>query len=117
MSSIRGRRPPPRRPKRRRREPAQPPSGAAPKAGGKTVKVSEKEFSIALTGGNKLQAGKYTFAVENTGKIEHDLAIVGGKLKETKTPLIAGQSKELAVDLQPGKYKFFCRCRGTSSPA
>lgn len=93
-------------------ETTQPPAGA-PAAGGKTVKVSEKEFSIALASGNKLKAGKYTFAAQNVGKIEHDLSVEGGKLKETKTPLIpSGQSKSLSVDLQPGKYKFFCSVPG-----
>lgn len=92
-------------------ETKQPP--AAPAAGGKTVKVSEKEFSIALASGNQLKAGRYTFAVQNVGKIEHDLTIEGGKLKETKTPLIpGGQSKSLSVDLQPGKYKFYCSVPG-----
>jgi len=92
-------------------------TGSAPPAsapgGGKTVKVSEKEFSIALAGGNKLQAGKYTFAVDNAGKIQHDLAIEGNGIKETKTPLIdAGQSKSLSVDLKPGKYTFYCSVPG-----
>jgi uncharacterized cupredoxin-like copper-binding protein len=84
-------------------------------AGGpaKTVNVSEKEFSIALAGGNNLKTGTYKFAVDNTGKIQHDLAIEGNGIKETKTPLIdAGQSKSLEVDLKPGKYTFFCTVPG-----
>jgi uncharacterized cupredoxin-like copper-binding protein len=84
-------------------------------AGGpaKTVNVSEKEFSIALAGGNSLKTGTYKFAVDNTGKIQHDLAIEGNGIKETKTPLIdAGQSKSLQVDLKPGKYTFFCTVPG-----
>ena len=77
------------------------------------MKVSEKEFSIALTGGNKLKSGSYTFAVDNAGKIQHDLAIEGNGIKETKTPLIdAGQSKSLSVDLKPGKYTFYCTVPG-----
>jgi uncharacterized cupredoxin-like copper-binding protein len=89
--------------------------GTPSPAGGatKTVNVSEKEFSIALAGGNDLKAGKYKFAVDNTGKIQHDLAIEGNGVKETKTPLIdAGQSKSLQVDLKPGKYTFFCTVPG-----
>src|SRR5207247_9820151 len=93
--------------------PAGPTSQGAPAAGGKTVKVSEKEFSIALAAGAKLNAGKYTFAVQNTGTIEHDLAIEGGKLKETKTPLIGGgKSKKLGGALQPGQYKLCCTVPG-----
>jgi uncharacterized cupredoxin-like copper-binding protein len=89
--------------------------GTPTPAGGpaKTVNVSEKEFSIALAGGSNLKAGKYKFAVDNTGKIQHDLAIEGNGIKETKTPLIdAGQSKSLDVDLKPGKYTFFCTVPG-----
>src|SRR5256712_5386241 len=58
-----------------------PAGGAAPTAGGKTIKVGEKEFSIAIAGGNKMKTGQNTFAAQNTGTIQHDLAIEGGKLK------------------------------------
>jgi uncharacterized cupredoxin-like copper-binding protein len=89
------------------------PESAPPAGGGQTVKVSEKEFSIALAGGDKLEPGNYTFAVDNTGKIQHDLAIRGNGIEETKTPLIdAGQSKDLSVDLKPGKYTFYCTVPG-----
>ena len=93
--------------------PAKKKATAKKQAAAQTVKVSEKEFSIALAGGSNLKAGKYSFAVDNTGKIQHDLAIQGNGIKETKTPLInAGQSKNLAVDLKPGKYTFFCTVPG-----
>jgi uncharacterized cupredoxin-like copper-binding protein len=89
------------------------PPPAKKKAAAKPVNVSEKEFSIALAGGNNLKTGRYKFAVDNTGKIQHDLAIEGNGIKETKTPLIAaGQSKSLEVDLKPGKYTFFCTVPG-----
>ena len=99
--------------------PEEQPSGAAPPpapsggGGAKTVDVSEKEFSIALAGGNSLDAGSYSFAVANQGKIQHDLAIEGNGVKETKTPLIdAGKSANLSVELKPGKYTFFCTVPG-----
>jgi uncharacterized cupredoxin-like copper-binding protein len=85
-----------------------------PKGGGaQTAKVSEKEFSIALPGGKSLKAGSYTFDVANDGKVQHDLAIEGNGLKETKTPLIdPGRRKTLKVALKTGKYKFFCSVPG-----
>jgi uncharacterized cupredoxin-like copper-binding protein len=89
--------------------------GTPTPAGGaaKTVNVSEKEFSIKLAGGDNLKGGTYKFAVDNIGKIQHDLAIEGNGIKETKTPLInAGQSKSLDVALKPGKYTFFCTVPG-----
>ena len=94
--------------KRKRKAPSQAAKGVA-----KTVPVAEKEFSIALSGGNTLKAGSYTFSVKNIGKIQHDLAIAGGGQKEQKTPLLsAGQQKPLKVALKPGKYKFFCTVPG-----
>lgn len=92
------------------------PQGGAPatqKKGGGTVKVLEKEYSLKLESPNTLKAGSYTFAVSNVGKIQHDLAIEGGSVKEKKTPLIdAGKSAQLKVDLKPGKYKFYCSVPG-----
>jgi uncharacterized cupredoxin-like copper-binding protein len=88
-------------------------TGAAPAGGAKTVEVTEKEFSIALAGGNDLKAGSYTFKVSNGGKIQHDLTVEGGAVKEAKTPLIdPGKEKDLTVDLKPGKYTFYCSVPG-----
>jgi len=90
------------------------PAKKAPaKAAAKTVNVTEKEFSIALAGGKSLKAGSYKFAVRNTGKIQHDLAIEGGGLNETKTKLIdAGKGADLNVALKPGNYTFYCSVPG-----
>ncbi len=85
--------------------------GAA-KAGGRPVRVAEKEFSIKLDGGNTLDKGSYTFDVENEGKIGHDLEVVGKGVEE-KTPLIdPGQTAKLPVDLKPGKYRLYCTVPG-----
>jgi uncharacterized cupredoxin-like copper-binding protein len=71
------------------------------------VVVKESEFKIAMP--STLTAGKYTFEVENEGKIEHDLAIKGGP----KTKLIQpGGKDELSVTLKPGKYHFYCTVPG-----
>src|SRR5437667_328618 len=42
-----------------------------------TVQVSETEFKITLSPAT-LHAGPVTFQIKNTGKIAHDLTIVGG---------------------------------------
>jgi uncharacterized cupredoxin-like copper-binding protein len=89
--------------------------GAKPaQQGPQAIPVAEKEFSIALQGGNELKAGPQTFAVANQGKVQHDLAIEGkGLPKEPKTPLIdPGKSADLKADLKPGKYKFYCTVPG-----
>ena len=87
----------------------QPPPAASE---AQTVDVAEKEVSIALEGGNDLEPGEYTFVVQNTGKIEHDLEVEGGGV-EKKTKLIpGGQSEDLKVKLKAGKYKFYCTVPG-----
>jgi uncharacterized cupredoxin-like copper-binding protein len=73
-----------------------------------TVQVTETEFKIALAG-YKAKAGKFTFVVENAGKLPHDLAIKGGP----KTPLIQpGSTAKLTVTLKPGKYHLYCTVPG-----
>jgi uncharacterized cupredoxin-like copper-binding protein len=71
------------------------------------VMVKEAEFNIAMP--STLAAGKYTFEVQDDGKIPHDLAIKGG----AKTKLIQpGGSAQLTVTLKPGKYHFYCTVPG-----
>ena len=77
-------------------------------AAAQTVQVTETEFKIALAG-YKAKAGKFTFVVENAGKLPHDLAIKGGP----KTPLIQpGSTAKLTVTLKPGKYHLYCTVPG-----
>ena len=71
------------------------------------VMVKETEFKIAMP--STLAAGKYTFEVQDDGKIPHDLAVKGG----AKTKLIQpGGSAQLTVTLKPGKYHFYCTVPG-----
>jgi uncharacterized cupredoxin-like copper-binding protein len=79
---------------------------AKPKAA--TVKVTETEFKIALPS-SQLKAGKVTFDVKNDGKIQHDLAVVGGPKSELIEP---GRSAKLTVTLKPGKYELYCSVPG-----
>ena len=77
-------------------------------AAAQTVQVTETEFRIALKG-YKAKAGKFTFDVENAGKIPHDLAIKGGP----KTNLIQpGATAQLVVTLKPGRYHLYCSVPG-----
>ena len=84
--------------------------GAAekPAATGRTVQVKEKEFKITLAS-TTVPAGTVTFDVQNVGKIQHDLAVQGGK----KTPLIAGgKSAKLTVTLKKGVVTLYCSVPG-----
>jgi uncharacterized cupredoxin-like copper-binding protein len=80
----------------------------------KTIDVSETEFKIGLPPLKKLAEGKITFDVKNDGKIEHDLAIEGGKFTgPSKTPLIQpGGEAKLTVSLAAGTYTLYCSVPG-----
>jgi azurin len=85
--------------------------GAKPAAGAEAP-VVEDEYSIKLTDAKQFKAGPVSFAVQNAGKIQHDLAVEGPGVK-AKTPLLdAGQEKALDVRLKTGNYKLFCTVPG-----
>jgi uncharacterized cupredoxin-like copper-binding protein len=77
------------------------------------IPVHETEFKITLPAA-KVPAGKVTFAVQNVGKIQHDLVVSGPGVKgAAKTPLInAGQSAKLTVTLAAGSYTLYCSVPG-----
>jgi uncharacterized cupredoxin-like copper-binding protein len=89
------------------------PTGAVQgEGGGKTVRATEKEFSITLRGGTTLKAGSYRFQVANAGKVEHDLAIDGDGVKEKTALIEPGNEATLEADLKPAKYRFWCTVPG-----
>jgi uncharacterized cupredoxin-like copper-binding protein len=80
----------------------------APVAKGTTVQVKEVEFKITLSPAS-VKAGPVTFVVDNAGKVQHDLAIQGGK----KTPLInPGSSASLTATLKKGTTTVYCSVPG-----
>jgi uncharacterized cupredoxin-like copper-binding protein len=90
-----------------------------------TVKVQLKEFKV-IPSVKSVKAGKVTFVVSNTGKINHELVVVktnvpAGKLKENKNHRVSeagavgevgevdhGKTKRLTLTLKPGKYQLIC---------
>ena len=73
-----------------------------------TVRVTETEFKITLAP-SSLHAGPVTFQIKNTGKLAHDLAIVGGP----KSKLIApGGTARLQATLKRGKAELYCSVPG-----
>ena len=84
---------------------------AASAATAKPVAVTEDEFHVLLPS-KKIAPGSYTFVVTNKGKIQHDLAIQGGKVS-AKTPLIdPGKVAKLTVTLPAGTYTLYCTVPG-----
>ncbi len=77
----------------------------------KTIKVTEKEFKITVTG--KPAAGVDKFVIKNTGSYAHGLSIAGPGMKTTRTPLIKpGKSAVLTLTLKSGAYTLWCPVPG-----
>ena len=76
------------------------------------VPVNAREFKFepaTLT----VAAGTVTFAVRNTGNIEHEFEIFkGDSVVDEIEGLVPGLTKELTVDLEPGEYTYVCKLAG-----
>ena len=73
-----------------------------------TVQATETEFKITLSPAT-LHAGPVTFQIKNTGKIAHDLTIVGGPKSKLIPP---GGSATLKTTLKSGKVELYCSVPG-----
>jgi uncharacterized cupredoxin-like copper-binding protein len=76
-----------------------------------SVSVSEIDYKIRLPE-TTLKAGKYTFQVQNQGKVPHNLVIKGAGVDEATSDLAPGISESLTVELKPGSYEFYCSIPG-----
>lgn len=73
------------------------------------VKITEFKIEMPAT----IAAGSTTFTVTNTGGDRHGFEIEGnGMEKQLATPLQAGQTKTLRVELEPGTYEVYCPVEG-----
>jgi uncharacterized cupredoxin-like copper-binding protein len=81
---------------------------AKPAAKAQTVQVTEKEFKIMLAPAS-LHAGSVTFQIKNTGKLPHDLAIVGGPKSSLIQP---GGTATLKATLKAGPIELYCTVPG-----
>ena len=76
---------------------------------GKIVRVTLKNYSVTLAGGDHLSAGTYTFVVTNaSGGTGHNLTISGPGVANKATPTFTSGTKRLTVTLANGSYTFFC---------
>ena len=82
-------------------------TGQAPQS----VSVSEVDYKIRLPE-TTLKAGKYSFEVQNQGKVPHNLVIKGTGVDEATSDLAPGVSESLTVELKPGSYEFYCSIPG-----
>jgi plastocyanin len=76
------------------------------------VTATEKEYSITLST-MTFKPGVYTFEVQNTGTMPHDLTIAGPGVAQQSSPTVqAGGSAQLTVTLQAGTYELWCSIPG-----
>jgi plastocyanin len=72
------------------------------------ITATEQDFSISLSE-DHLKAGSYTITVVNNGSSTHDLAVEeDGTTKATSDKVSPGGKTTLTVDLDAGKYVFYC---------
>jgi uncharacterized cupredoxin-like copper-binding protein len=83
-------------------------AAAQPSAAATRVQVQEKEFKILLST-KSVHAGPVTFVVKDVGKVQHDLAIQGGKRTSLINP---GGSATLTVTLKKGTVTVYCSVPG-----
>jgi uncharacterized cupredoxin-like copper-binding protein len=106
-------------------------SSRASAAGEHAVGVTERDFHVQVPA--TLSSGTVTLRVHNQGPDQHELIIVPGTIaslplradgltvdEETVeasepgalTPGEPGSTRDLTVDLRPGRYVFFCNMEG-----
>jgi uncharacterized cupredoxin-like copper-binding protein len=107
---------------------------SAQQAAGGKVAVTVGDFKIGLAQAT-IPAGKVTFAVAGAGPSAHEMVLFRTDLDQTKLPtskdgtkvdeegpgvrhvdevedITAGSTKDLTVDLQPGRYVLVCNIPG-----
>jgi uncharacterized cupredoxin-like copper-binding protein len=85
-------------------------NAAAPQ---QTVRISEKEFSLAPAAVNIGQAETVAFQVTNDGQIAHKLEIEGNGVEQETETIEPGQTATLTVRLsKAGSYEMYCPIDG-----
>ena len=68
-------------------------STSTPTVSGKTIAVTEKDFSITVAGASGIKPGTYTFVVTNKGPSSHDLTVNGPGVSNQALPATKPASK------------------------
>jgi iron uptake system component EfeO len=85
-------------------------TGSAPAP--QTVAIDAHEFAFDPSS-VVVEAGTVTFAVTNSGTVEHELEILDGeRVVDEVEGLVPGLTRDLTVTLAPGRYRYVCRIAG-----
>ncbi len=75
----------------------------------RTIKISEKEFSLGPASVTVDKAGTYAFAVSNDGSVTHALEIEGNGVEAETDEIDPGGTATLRVKLdKEGSYELYC---------
>jgi len=88
-------------------------SEPSPEQNATTLDTTLAEYSVSVKGASHLKPGTYTFHVSNTGDDGHNLTVEGPGVEEKATPTFpGGETRDLTVTLQSGKYELYCSVPG-----
>lgn len=73
-----------------------------------SLQVSETDFKLDPSTLNVDAAGTVTISAVNDGGTEHALEIEGPGVEEETDTIAPGESAEVTVELQAGRYEMYC---------
>ncbi len=93
--------------------PAPPSSPAAGKAGSSLALAANPAGALSYnTKQLSAKAGAVTITMANMSPVEHNVTVAQGTKVLGATPTFVGATKTLKLQLQPGKYTFYCSVPG-----
>ena len=87
------------------------PGGGAPTASSAVTQVQLMEYEIQMP--DTLPAGRTTFQIVNSGKLNHNFAVEGnGIASKLTSDVMRGDTAQITIDLKPGTYTVYCPIDG-----
>lgn len=81
--------------------------GDTASGGGSSLVTTLSEWKVDAPA-DTVAPGRYTFVVQNTGRLTHALEVEGNDDEEETARIAPGGRGELTVDLRPGVYELYC---------
>lgn len=87
--------------------PPRTPTATTPSGGREAIAVVGTDFEFSPSSID-VRPGSNTFRFRNEGQAPHALEIEGQGIEEASDVIQTGESTELTVDLEPGRYVIYC---------
>jgi plastocyanin len=89
------------------------PAGEAGGGGETTLENPADESQLRFSKSTlEAPAGRVTLVMENPSQLEHNIAVRGDGVDEKGEVVGQGEASQVAVDLEPGEYEFYCSVPG-----